>query len=56
MLAIVVHKSVELSANCLAVSIVFQSSTAIPEGPEPPLVFSAVLQTASVLIFSNLIL
>ena len=55
MLAMVVHKSVELSANCSDVTILFQPSASIPEGPEPPLVFSVALQPASALIFSYLI-
>ena len=54
-LAMVVHKSVELSANCLDVRILFQPSASIPQGPEPTLVFSAALQTASTLMFSYLI-
>ena len=48
----VVQKSVELSANCLDVRIPFQqSASTISEGPEPPLVFSVTLRTASALIF-----
>ena len=38
-LAMVVHKSEELSANCLDVRIHFQPSASIPKGPELPLVF-----------------
>ena len=55
MLAMVVHKSVALSANCLDVRILFQLSASIPQGPEPTLVFSVALQTASTLMFSYLI-
>ena len=45
MLAMVVHKSVELSANCLDVRFLYQPSASTPEGPQPPLIFSAALQT-----------
>ena len=55
MLAMVVHKSVELSANCLDVRILFQPSAFITEAPEPPLVFSGALRTGSAFMFSNLI-
>ena len=55
MLAMVVHKSVELSANFLDVRIHFQQFAPIPDGPEPPLVFSAAFRTASALTFSYLI-
>ena len=34
MLAMVAHKSIELSANCFDVRILFQTSASIPEGPE----------------------
>ena len=54
MLAMDVHKSVELSANCLDVRALFQASASIPEDPEP-LVFSTALQTASALVFSYFI-
>ena len=51
----VVHKLAELSANCLHVRILFYPSAFVPECPEPPLVFSAALWTASALIFLYLI-
>ena len=54
MLAMVAHKSVKLSVNCLDVRILFQPSASIPEGPEPPFVLSMALRTASALILSYL--
>ena len=49
-LAMVAHKSVELSANCLGVTIPFQPSVSISECPESYSLFGA-LQTASASIF-----